>query len=124
MAKIKVLAGDFLQGDGEYYSGSITLETPLYPWPGTRISISTIKALEIASKASNKKIDDAIALGLAGAIVLGPLGAAAGFMLASEEIEVTFLATLKDGRKLLAATDDKTYRQIASAVHRPSEFFQ
>jgi len=122
MAKIKALAGDFLQGDGEYRSGSITLTTPLYPWPGIKISVSAIKALEVASEASNKKTADAIGFGLAGGLVLGPVGAAAGFMLASEEKEVTFLATLKDGRKLLAATDDGTYRQIAQHVSKPHFF--
>lgn len=122
MAKIKALAGDFLQGDGEYSSGSITLTTPLYPWPGIKVSVSTIKNLEVASEASTKKTADAIGFGLAGGLVLGPVGAAAGFMLASEEKEVTFLATLKDGRKLLAATDDCTYRQIAQDVGKPRFF--
>jgi hypothetical protein len=116
MAKIKVLAGDFLQGDGEYRSGTITLVTPLFPWPGVSLKQTDIRFVEIASEASSTKMDDALGLGLAGALMLGPMGAAAGLMFAGEQKEITFLATLKDGRKLLAATDDKTYQKIAMHV--------
>jgi len=122
MAKIKVLAGDFLQGDGEYICGAIRLETPLHPWPGIHIQGNALKSVGVASKASTKKVEDAIGLGLAGALMLGPMGAAAGLMLAGEETEVTFWATLKDGRKFLAATDDQTYRRIAGSVAKPDFF--
>jgi hypothetical protein len=121
MAKIKVLAGDFLQGDGEYRSGTITLVTALHPWPGVSLKQSDIKHMEIASEASSTKMENALGLGLAGALVLGPVGAAAGMIFASEQKEITFMITLKDGRKLLAATDDKTFQRIA--LHTtPPEF--
>ncbi|WP_426139284.1 hypothetical protein [Pseudomonas sp. DWP3-1-2] len=119
MAKIKVLAGDFLQGDGEYFSGNIRIETPLHPWPGIRISGEALQSVEVASQVSSKRVDDAIGLGLAGALMLGPVGAAAGLMLAGQDTEVTFWATLKDGKKFLAATDDQTYRNIANHVAKP-----
>ncbi|KQQ55809.1 hypothetical protein ASF84_10785 [Pseudomonas sp. Leaf127] len=119
MAKINVLAGDFLQGDGEYRAGTLTLVTPLFPWPGISFKHSDIKSMEIASQGSNKKIDGAIGLGLAGALMLGPVGAAAGVMLAREEKEVTFMVNLKEGRTLLAATDDKTFRRMARHVGMP-----
>jgi hypothetical protein len=83
MSKVKVLAGDLLQGDGEYHSGLFNLETPLYPWPGINIPITSVKSIEVATTGSNKKLEDAISLGFAGALVLGPLGAAAGVFLAS-----------------------------------------
>ncbi|WP_459745682.1 hypothetical protein [Pseudomonas sp. 3A(2025)] len=116
MARINVLSGDFLQGDAEYRSGTLTLVTALFPSPGISFNHDEIQSMEIASQASSKNIDDAIGLGLAGALMLGPLGAAAGMMLAGEEKEITFLATLKDGRTLLAATDDKTFRRMARHI--------
>ncbi|MFJ4142941.1 hypothetical protein [Pseudomonas sp. NPDC089734] len=116
MAKINVLAGDFLQGNGEYRAGTITLVTPLFPWPGISFKHSEIQSVEIASEASNKKMDGAIGLGLAGALMLGPVGAAAGMLLASDEKEITFLATLKDGRSLLAATDEGTYQTMTRDI--------
>lgn len=125
MAKINVLAGDFLQGDGEYRSGTITLVTPLFPWPGISIRHSDIKSVKVASQAHNRNIEGAIGRGLAGALVFGPLGAAAGMMMSTESNEVTFLATLKDGRTMLAATDERTYRNMekqVSTLHGRGDF--
>lgn len=51
-------------------------------------------------------------------MILGPIGAIAGFLLAGKETEVTFIATLKDGRKLLAATDSDTYQEILDGFHK------
>lgn len=119
MAKIKVLAGDFLQGDGEYRAGTITLVTSLCPWPGVSLKRTDISHMEIASEASSTRMEDALGLGLAGALVAGPVGAAAGVMFAGEQKEVTFLATLKDGRKLLAATDDKTWETLVLNTTAP-----
>jgi hypothetical protein len=125
MTKIKILAGDFLQGDGEYRAGIITLVTPLCPWPGISLRHTDISHMEIASEAFTTRMEDALGLGLAGALVAGPVGAAAGMMFAGGQKEITFLIAFKDGRKLLAATDDKTYQTLASQTARPefSRFF-
>lgn len=40
MASVTVLAGDFLQGDGEYTDGVFTLRTSLHPWPGITLPLS------------------------------------------------------------------------------------
>ncbi|MBV4457531.1 hypothetical protein KVG96_06170 [Pseudomonas sp. COR58] len=116
MANITVLAGDFLQGDGVYRDGSLTLRTTLHPWPGLTLPLSSIKTLEVANEESISNIKDAIGYGVAGAMLLGPIGAIAGFMLAGHETEVTFLATLKDRRRLLIAADSDTYQEISRRV--------
>ena len=113
MASITVLAGDFLQGDGEYTDGVFTLRTSLHPWPGITLPLSSFKSVEVANEDSINNIKDAIGFGVAGAMLLGPIGAIAGFMLAGKETEVTFLATLKDDRKLLAAVDGDTFEEIS-----------
>ncbi|WP_223483560.1 hypothetical protein [Pseudomonas sp. A-RE-19] len=114
MAKIIVLAGDFPQGDGEYHLGTITLKTSLKPRLGKSLSVSEFKDLTVQNTDSNKNIKTAIGLGIAGAMLLGPVGAIAGYLLAGNNTEVTFMATLKDGGKLLAATDSDTYRDISA----------
>jgi hypothetical protein len=116
MASITVLAGDFLQGDGEYRDGVFTLRTPLHPWPGITLPLSSFKCLEVANQESINNIKDAIGFGVAGAMLLGPIGAIAGFMLAGKETEVTFLATLDDDRKLLAAVDGATFEEISRKI--------
>ncbi|WP_397448709.1 hypothetical protein [Pseudomonas sp. NA-150] len=119
MAKINVLAGDFLQGEGHYESGVITIETALYPWPGLTIPVSEIRTMQVASETARKHPESALGLSLAGAMFLGPVGAVAGLVLAKDTVEVTFWAELKDGRKLLGATDPMTYHTMESCTRRP-----
>ncbi|CAI8815071.1 hypothetical protein ABH908_002240 [Pseudomonas frederiksbergensis] len=118
MAKIIVLAGDFPQCDGEYHSGTITLKTALKPRLGKSFPVSEFKDLTIQNTDSNKNIKSAIGLGIAGAMLLGPVGAIAGYLLAGNNTEVTFMATLKDGGKLLAATDSETFEDISARAHK------
>ncbi|MGA8136193.1 MAG: hypothetical protein WCA48_18890 [Pseudomonas gingeri] len=61
-------------------------------------------------------------LGLVGAVVLGPVGAIAGLMLADEEREITFSLDFCNGKSLLCATDGRTFRGIESAVGQPTLF--
>ncbi|MNI98582.1 hypothetical protein D3C73_1574540 [compost metagenome] len=49
-------------------------------------------------------------------MLLGPIGAVAGYLIAGEDTEVTFIATLKDGKKLLAVVKDETYREIIARM--------
>lgn len=55
---------------------------------------------------------------MVGAMFLGPVGAVAGYLLAGHNTEVTFLATLKNGQTLLAATDNETYQDISERFNR------
>lgn len=111
MANIEVLSGDFLQGAGEYRHGTFRLKTVLNS-AGVEIKASAFKSLEIATESpiANK---DAFGYGIAGAMLLGPVGAIAGYLMAGTENEVTFIGTLKDGRQLMAATDSSTYKDIS-----------
>ncbi|MEN5090578.1 hypothetical protein ABE458_07805 [Pseudomonas protegens] len=111
MANIEVLSGDFLQGAGEYRHGTFRLKTVLNS-AGVEIKASAFKSLEIATESpiANK---DALGYGIAGAMLLGPVGAIAGYLMAGTENEVTFIGTFKDGRQLMAATDSNTYKDIS-----------
>src|SRR5690349_17807674 len=105
MAKIKILAGDFLDGHATYEPGVITIETVVYPWPGLKISTQEIRDVSLVSESSRRDVSSSVSLGLAGAMVLGPIGAFAGLMLAGEEEEITFSLMLRDGRSMLCAAD-------------------
>ncbi|MPQ67793.1 MULTISPECIES: hypothetical protein [Pseudomonas] len=116
MAKIKILAGDFLEGFAILEPGFITIQTAVYPWPGLKIATSEILDIRIISEASYRDVSSAVGLGLAGALALGPIGAMAGVMLAGDEIELTFSMQLRDGRYLLCAADKRTYCNIEAAI--------
>ena len=115
MAKMKILAGDFLQGNGEYHGAVLSIESVLYPWPGITINTSMIRSIEVVGKEENKDISSALLQGAAGSLVMGPLGAVAGFMLGNEYKDVTFLATLQDGRRFLATLDETAFTRLHTA---------
>lgn len=85
---------------------------------GKSFLVSEFKELTVENTDSNKNIKSAIGLGVVGAMFLGPVGAVAGYLLAGHNTEVTFLATLKDGQTLLAATDNETYQDISARFNR------
>jgi len=112
MTRLTVQSGDFLQGEGEFRNGSLTLKTPRSPSPGERISLARVADLRLASLESSRSLGTALGWGVAGALVAGPVGLLAGLWLGGKEEEATFLATFKDGRKLMAITDGKTWSKI------------
>lgn len=68
--------------------------------------------MRLASLEPSRSLGSALGWGVAGALVAGPVGLLAGLWLGGKEEEATFLATFKDGRKLLAITDGKTWSKI------------
>lgn len=116
MAKVKVHAGDFLEGDSQYSFGSLVLKTKEYNIIGEAIPITELETVEIATEESVKKIGGTIGWGAAGALILGPVGLLAGLLLGGKKKEVTFIAKFKDGRKLLASTDSKTFTKLQASV--------
>lgn len=120
MSKIIVLAGDIPQCDGEYHLGTITLKTSPKPGVGKSFPVSEFKELSVQNTDSNKNIKSAIGLGIAGAMLLGPVGAIAGYLLAGNNTEVTFMATLKSGEKILVATDSETFQDISARTLKKS----
>jgi len=116
MAKVKVLAGDFLEADGEYSWGSLTLKTKEHSWVGETIPLNQLDTVDIATEESVKKIGGTVGWGAAGAVILGPVGLLAGLLLGGKKKEVTFVAKFKDGRKLMAQTDSKTFTKLQAAV--------
>lgn len=118
MTRLTVQSGDFLQGEAEYRNGSLTLKTARSPSPGEKIALSRIKDMQVANQESSRNLGSALGWGMAGALVAGPIGLLAGLWLGGKDEEVTFLATFKDGRKLLAVTDSKTWSKLDGTWRR------
>lgn len=116
MGKIKVLAGDFT-GDGSYSGGRITLRPKDRPSPAHRMAVRDFFAsIDVAAQHNVVKVGGAVGWGAAGALLAGPLGLLAGAVLGGRGRDVVFVAILKDGRKLLAQTDAKTYTQLRADI--------
>lgn len=110
MGHIKIHAGDFQGSKTAIFSnGFFTFET------AGSISGSLIESLDIASEENIKKMGGAIGWGIVGGIALGGIGAIAGLLAGGRKKDVTFVCRFKDGRRLLATTDSKTYIQIQAA---------
>lgn len=116
MAKVTVHAGDFLKGDTQYGFGSLVLRTPNHSIMGEAIPISQLASVKAASEESIKKIGGTVGWGAAGALIFGPVGLLAGLLLGGRKKEVTFVAKFKDGRKILATTDNATFIKLQAAA--------
>ncbi|CAM2894746.1 hypothetical protein [Vibrio rarus] len=116
MAKIKVHAGDFLEGDGVLSFNALTLKTDKHNIIGETILIYQLESVDVASEENVKKMAGTIGWGTVGALALGPAGLLAGLLLGGKKKDITFIAKFKDGRKLLATTDSKSYTKLQSAV--------
>ena len=56
MAKIKVHAGDFLEGDSQYSFGSLILKTKEHNFLGETIPITELELVDIASEENVKSL--------------------------------------------------------------------
>lgn len=115
MGKIKVHAGDFTEGELGMFN-VLTLKSNEHPWLGETITLDKLESVDMATEDNVKKIGGTVGWGIAGAVVLGPVGLLAGLLLGGKGKEVTFVAKFKDGRKMLATTDSKTYTKLQAAV--------
>ncbi|NLH79459.1 MAG: hypothetical protein GX458_01250 [Phyllobacteriaceae bacterium] len=116
MAKITVHAGDFPKGGNHSLSwGNFSMSRKGKILPET-IPLKELASVEVASEQSVKKLAGAAGWATVGAIALGPIGLLAGALVGGNKKEVTFTAEFKDGRRMLATTDNKTFLLIQGAV--------
>lgn len=115
MAVVKVHGGDFLKGTGAYHFGSLVLKTVQNPIIGEAVPASKLELVQVASEDVVKKFFGTAGCGLVGGLILGPVGALAGLLAGGRKKEITFIARFRDGRKLLATTDSKTFLKLQAA---------
>ena len=78
--------------------------------------LEDLAELEVASEESTKKMMGAIGWGLVGDLALGPLGLLAGVLSGGKQTNVKFIGNFKDGRRMLATTDSKTFTAMQAAL--------
>lgn len=121
MGNIKVHAGNFFgKGDNRFLNGTFLADTGkrnifgLAKWE--KIPNEQFETLETATEENVKRLGGTVGWGIAGAVLLGPVGLLAGLLAGGRKKEVTFVLRLKDGRKMLASTDSKTFTAMSAAI--------
>ena len=115
MSKITLHAGDWGKGNASLGFGQLSF-SKAGTWKPETIPITKLKSVETASEESVKRIGGAVGWGAVGALALGPVGLLAGMLLGGKGKDVTFVAEFKDGRKILATSDSKTFTKLQAAV--------
>ena len=122
MATIKVEAGDIDKGAWQFNGtfGAALMSkasTKDHPWKGESINLGLeLERTEILDEEKVKKLAGTAGWGVAGAVLLGPLGAIGGILLGGNKKEVAFAAYLKDGRKFMATTDGGTWKKLMAVT--------
>lgn len=126
LGSIEVHAGDFKKGN---WSQLMEVGFPL-PEPDhflmkidgqflrEKISVYQIDQLEIATEENVMNLGSAAGWGLAGAVLLGPVGLLAGLIAGGRGKKVTFVCKFKDGRKFLGSAKAKTYTKMAAVIFK------
>ena len=117
----EIIAGDFKKRKDHFF-GSNTFF--LYPIDGEsgffgdkteKINIDQVEVLEIANEENVKNLGGAVGWGVAGAVLLGPVGLLAGALLGGKGKKVTFVCKFKDGRKFMATAKNKEFVKMQAA---------
>lgn len=109
--KVKVLGGDIMAGDWDFNGGMMTAD----PASGNCECIvlnGAVKKLSVQTQETTKDLAKTLGLTIAGGVVFGPLGAIAGYFAGGNRKEVCVLIELEDGRRFLAAMDQRIYQQV------------
>ncbi|RUO48972.1 hypothetical protein [Pseudidiomarina donghaiensis] len=122
MAKIQIHAGDLDHGAWQFSSllGVAIMtraSTASHLFKGETYNFGTdFERVELLSEEQVKKLAGTAGWGLAGAVLLGPIGAIGGMLLGGNKKEVVIACYLKDGRKFMATTDSKTWTKISASM--------
>lgn len=111
MSSVKIHAGDLRSGTWPLSAGSLFVGAPV-----ERIPLTALDTLEPASTEAVERLGGKIGWGVAGGMLLGPLGLLAGLLAGGKRHQTTFVARFNDGRKMLATTDSRTFLKMRSAL--------
>lgn len=118
LGRFIVHAGDFRKGnEHQLLRGNLLMKKPK-GFLREKVSLDNVEAVELASEESVKRLGGTIGWGVAGAVLLGPVGLLAGLLAGGKGKDVTFVCKLKDGRKFLATAPSKLFTELqASTFH-------
>ena len=110
----EIHAGDFKKGKHHQYLKNKFIMKSDGKFIREDILATEVEEIEVASEESVKKFGGTVGWGVAGAVLLGPVGLLAGLLAGGKGKNVTFICKFKDGRKFMATASSKIYTQIAA----------
>ena len=122
MSSFRVLAGDFAPKDCFTDVGTISLFEPgsAKPFPDVRIPKVELVSVQPATQSTMSTAAATAAGASIGWVVAGEGGLIAGTVFANLPRHVTFMCTLRDGRRFVAAATPEVYQEFLTAAHRAS----
>lgn len=112
MATLKVHAGDFQKTGADYFFGQLSFLEEGKLWSKVRYGPQDIAELEVASEESVKRVGGTVGWGVAGAVILGPVGLLAGLLAGGMGKDVTFVIKFNDGKMALCTLGSKDYTSL------------
>ena len=109
---IEVHAGDFVKGKSHEFIGDGFRMTVPEELARVTIPASEVDEVTVATEAEVKRLGGTVGWGVAGAVVLGPVGLLAGLLAGGKGKNVTFVCRFSDGRKFLGTARADTYAKI------------
>jgi len=129
MGTFTVLAGDFPKFGPTVPYPSVEGSTLLLPRPSRKllkvlevaspreeVPASEVASLAVVGQATGKSFGGAAVAGLAGGLLLGPVGLVAGALAGGNKDAVTFELTLRDGRRLLGSAKSVAFQELQAAL--------
>jgi len=107
----KIIAGKFVGGE------IFLIKEKIIVWIDTKqieLTQEEVESVKILTEEDKKNLSRAAGLGIAGSILLGPVGLVAGVLASGNKKEVTFECQLSNGEKFLAVTDPRIYQKLLS----------
>jgi len=112
-AKNKVIAGDYINNSVITSLGIVTLMKGFKSI--IEINKDTVDDYEVVDSETKKSAASAVGRGLAGGLLLGPVGLLAGLSAKNKGIYVVAIQ-FKDGKKSLLEINDKIYKAIIAKL--------
>lgn len=111
----EILAGDFQKSKNAQFAGG-SFHLPVDgKFLREKIPSGQVEDLDVASEENVKRMAGSIGWGVVGGLALGGIGVIAGLLAGGTKKEVTFVCKFKDGRRMLARADNKTFTEIKAS---------
>jgi hypothetical protein len=117
--RFQIHGGDYRSGKAVYHDGFFSkyFRFPGIVWPWQWKYAKDIQSVELVTDEMVKGGMSKAALGAAGLLLAGPLGATLGVLMGGKQKkETTFIVTFNDGKSFLATSNVATFQKLKSTA--------